>query len=250
MHIIWIVIIILFILLFAIDLFLIPKLRGNLGEHRVHKILNRLPKDRYFVFNDLVVKGDRGLTQIDHVVLSIYGIFVIETKNMRGHIYGSINGREWTKYSYGWKLKFMNPIHQNYGHIKALESFLGKPENSLHNIVVFAGDEKLQFDAGKNVVYDDELFDKICSFKDILLTPDEVTKISQLLLALKTNDKEVHQEHMKEINSRLDEIDNKLDNGICPKCGGRLVLRKGKYGEFYGCSNYPKCRYTIGKDDY
>ena len=37
---------------------------------------------------------------------------------------------------------------------------------------------------------------------------------------------------------------NKTDNDdICPKCGGRLVKRKGKYGEFIGCSNYPKCHY-------
>ena len=250
MHILWIVIIVLLILLSAIDIFLIPKLRGNLGEYRVRKILAKLPNDTYKVINDLVVNGDRGLSQIDHVIVSIYGIFVIETKNMRGQIYGSSYSRQWTKYSYGWKLKFMNPIHQNYGHIKALESFLNVSEKCFYNIVVLAGDENLKFEAGKNVVYDDELFETVQRFKDILLTPAEVSEISQKLLGLKSNDKEVHKEHIKSINHRLDNIDEKLDSGICPKCGGSLVLRKGKYGEFYGCSNYPKCRYTISKDDY
>ena len=29
----------------------------------------------------------------------------------------------------------------------------------------------------------------------------------------------------------------------CPLCGGNLVIRKGKYGEFVACSNYPNCKY-------
>jgi len=37
---------------------------------------------------------------------------------------------------------------------------------------------------------------------------------------------------------------NKSDSKVCPKCGGNLVERIGKYGKFYGCSNYPKCQYT------
>jgi len=32
---------------------------------------------------------------------------------------------------------------------------------------------------------------------------------------------------------------------LCPKCGGKLVERTGKFGPFYGCSNFPKCKYTI-----
>lgn len=32
----------------------------------------------------------------------------------------------------------------------------------------------------------------------------------------------------------------------CPRCGGRLILRRGKFGQFYGCSNFPKCQYTKG----
>ena len=34
-----------------------------------------------------------------------------------------------------------------------------------------------------------------------------------------------------------------LERGICPRCGGNLVLRNGKYGDFWGCSNYPKCKF-------
>ena len=41
-----------------------------------------------------------------------------------------------------------------------------------------------------------------------------------------------------------DEQIMKIDSSICPVCGGRLKQRKGPYGDFIGCSNYPKCRYT------
>lgn len=32
----------------------------------------------------------------------------------------------------------------------------------------------------------------------------------------------------------------------CPDCGSKLVLRNGKYGEFYSCTNY-NCKYTYNK---
>lgn len=41
-------------------------------------------------------------------------------------------------------------------------------------------------------------------------------------------------------NKTEEDFDN---NYICPKCGSKLVKRKGKYGTFTGCSNYPKCHY-------
>jgi ssDNA-binding Zn-finger/Zn-ribbon topoisomerase 1 len=40
------------------------------------------------------------------------------------------------------------------------------------------------------------------------------------------------------------ETNRKMENNICPKCGGRLVLRNGKYGQFKGCDNFPKCKFT------
>lgn len=37
---------------------------------------------------------------------------------------------------------------------------------------------------------------------------------------------------------------NAIKAGVCPRCGGQLVERNGRYGKFMGCSNYPKCRYV------
>jgi DNA topoisomerase-1 len=44
------------------------------------------------------------------------------------------------------------------------------------------------------------------------------------------------------INEKIASI--KTNGGVCPKCGGKLIMREGKYGNFIGCSNFPKCRYT------
>ena len=51
-------------------------------------------------------------------------------------------------------------------------------------------------------------------------------------------------EHVHNIQERRE----KIEQGICPLCGGKLVLRDGKYGEFYGCSNYPKCKFKKNAD--
>ena len=81
--------------------------------------------------SDLMVKNPRaksGYSQIDHVVLSPYGIFVIETKNYQGTIYGGKNRKTWLV---NGKFKMMNPFVQNYGHTKAIQSYLDSKFNDL-----------------------------------------------------------------------------------------------------------------------
>ena len=99
--------------------------KGRIGEHRVAHILGRLSKDRYQVINNLLLRtSSGGTTQIDHVVISEYGIFVIETKFYEGWIYGGENSEYWTQNIYGHKYSLRNPIHQNQGHIRALKHLL------------------------------------------------------------------------------------------------------------------------------
>lgn len=90
--------------------------KGRIGEHRVAHILSKLPKDRYQVINNLLLRtSSDSTTQIDHVVISQYGIFVIETKFYKGWIYGGENSEYWTQNIYGHKYSLRNPIHQNQG---------------------------------------------------------------------------------------------------------------------------------------
>ena len=126
-----------------------PKVIGNRGEARLNKYLRReLPKDEYQLFNDITIpnpKSRTGTSQIDHIVLSEYGIFVIETKNWSGWIFGSSKQRKWTivhrKYhrlTRSWgsqKFYNQNPINQNWGHILALVDYVNIPKHYFYNLL-------------------------------------------------------------------------------------------------------------------
>lgn len=104
-----------------------PMIKGKVGEAAVSLLLKQLASDKYKIVNDVILSSEGGntsTTQIDHIVVSVYGIFSIETKNYKGWICGTENAKQWTQSIYGHKYKFMNPIHQNYAHVKALESML------------------------------------------------------------------------------------------------------------------------------
>ena len=227
-----------------LEAILIPKLRGIIGENRVRRRLSRLSEDSYRVLNDIMVNGEYGLTQIDHIVVSKYGIFVIETKNMKGKIYGSQHSKDWTKYSRGRKLEFENPTRQNYGHIKALEQITSLPQDTFHGIVVLAGSATLMFDGGENIVYVKQLIPLIKSYQTDILSAEQMAQMIEKITSADNNTDETRKEHLKQIKEKKNAkavIDNKK---ICPKCGGELVMKSGKYGKFYGCSNYPSCKYT------
>ena len=70
--------------------------RGLRGERKVFSILKELP-DEYYIWNNIVLQRNGYSVQIDHIVISPYGIFVIETKNHKGWIYGNDDCDKWTK---------------------------------------------------------------------------------------------------------------------------------------------------------
>ena len=101
--------------------------KGFLGELAVTTAKKLfLDAETYFDINNITIPTSNGTTQIDHVIVSRYGIFVVETKNMDGWIFGSESQAEWTQsLPGGRKFKFQNPLRQNYRHTKALSEFLG-----------------------------------------------------------------------------------------------------------------------------
>ena len=234
----------------AIKLFM-PKIKGHLGEAAVGALLQKLDKEKYSVINDVMLNSDQGnteTTQIDHVVVSIYGIFSVETKNYKGEIYGSENSRQWTQNIYGHKYQFMNPVHQNYAHVKALEALLnerGYKNVPVYSIVAFPGDTTLKVKAeNSHVVKWGAVPVTIRNLSaEACLTKEQVNEICALLTNKKTTHVEMR-EHVADIRKVKMENVEKTKTGVCPRCGGELVLRNGKHGKFYGCSNFPKCRFT------
>lgn|SRR5574344_896411 len=241
-----------FLILLIFVLFLndnLPQLIGKIGEHRVSRILAKLNENDYRIFNDIYIKlGDGKFSQIDHIVVSIFGIFVIETKNYSGWIFGAEQSEYWTRINYKNKKKFRNPIKQNYSHIYALKEVLTDFNNIRYfPIVVFSGSGDLKnIESKVPVVYSRNLLDTIVNESITqCVTQDEVSKITAILNSRNIQDKEVKKEHAKNIKNNILEKQLKQDNLICPKCDGTLLLRNGKYGKFYGCSNYPRCKFTI-----
>ena len=236
-----------------------PIYKGKEGESRVHNILMQLPDD-YVILDDIVLQTNRGTTQIDHIVVSKYGVFAIETKNYRGEIYGDDNRKEWTQmiitdvtytkkwwktYTYVTKNHFYNPVKQSLGHAFRIKELLTAfPHVKIVPIVVFAGDAVLSnVDSRHHVIYEKNLLDVIGGYRTIYLTDDGVQEVIGILE--KNNIREFinDRQHVKNIRTAAREVNATINVGICPKCGGRLVERRGKYGSFYGCSNYPNCKF-------
>ena len=236
-----IVIVVLFFLLRS------PKLRGKIGEDAVAGSLEGLPKDEYRVLNDVTIPTATGSSQIDHIVVSIYGIFVIETKNYNGWIYGGENSEYWTQNIYGNKQQFYNPILQNAGHVRALRRVLKEYEPlPILPIVAFSGKAELKVKVEEAcVIYWGQIRTVINQFNERRLNWSQVNEIYDAIIAARLEPgKETNKQHRIDAYSAREQKYDAVESGRCPRCGGKLVYRSGQYGEFYGCSNYPKCKFT------
>lgn len=249
---IWIILILYFIFLFFVKANF-ATIKGGIGEKRVNKLLSQLDPDMYKIYHDLyVTKDDHKTTQIDHIVVSPYGIFVIETKNYDGWIFGDEKSRYWTQVLYKRKEKIFNPIWQNTGHTKALEKYLNLDSERFISIIAFSNQSTFKFKEEfkrTKVIHFRRLLQTIKQYDMTLLENDQLQKIKQNLDRLVITDRkeksQVQKEHVQTVKQDVGK--NKvtlIDRKKCPECGSELVIRRGKYGSFTGCSSYPKCRYT------
>lgn len=218
--------------------------KGALGEKAVAKILKSLPEDKYSVINNLLLNNNGYTSQVDHVVVSVYGIFVIETKTYQGIISGGENSEYWTQNVYGNKYEFRNPILQNYGHIKSLkQAIVDYKDVPFISIIAFSRQADLRISSNIPVVYWSQILDVIRDYANPVLRESEVKRLTRLLIASNTDSNKTRKDHVKNVRANVEKRQETIASGKCPRCGGDLVLRKGKYGHFYGCSNYPRCTF-------
>jgi hypothetical protein len=120
----------------------------NSGEALLTQTLTKhFNTEDYHLLNHITLKHGDLTTQIDHILVSRFGVFVIETKDYTGWIFGNANHETWTQATYRDKFKFQNPIHQNYLHVKAVEQLLNfVPSSAIHSVVVFVGDAEFKTD--------------------------------------------------------------------------------------------------------
>lgn len=238
----------LILIILLIAFFRTPFVKGLYGEFLVNFTINgRLNKNIYHLLKDVTLPIQNGTTQIDHIIISQYGIFVLETKNMKGWIFGDEHQKIWTQKIYKNTNKFQNPLHQNYKHIKTLESILKVDLDKMFSIIVFVGDSTFKTEMPNNVTYASGFISLINSKTKKLFSEKEVENIiltienKRLSKTIKT-----HFAHAQNVKNIVKEKNNK---NFCPKCGSELVLRIAKKGinkgnKFYGCSSFPRCKHT------
>ena len=224
-----------------------PWWKGKVGEWQVNTAAKLLLKSGdYILLKDVTLPvSETETTQIDHIIVSRYGVFVVETKNYDGAIYGTEKQKMWTqalnKHS---KFKFQNPLRQNYKHTECLRTYLELPCEAIFSVIVFVGNADFKTVMPKNVTKQGSYIDYIKSKTDLVLSHDEVAKVvkqiesSRCERGLKTD-----REHIQRLNDRHQ---SKSDDS-CQKCGSGMVVRSVKKGanagrQFLGCSSFPKCR--------
>ncbi len=118
----------------------------NSGEARVcRSIQQSCASPNWHLMNNVTLPSAEGTTQIDHVLVSRYGIFVIETKDYSGWIFGDARAEQWTQVIYKKKSRFQNPLRQNYKHIKTVQALLDfLPPDQVHGVVVFTGNAEFK----------------------------------------------------------------------------------------------------------
>ena len=182
------------------------QVRGWIGEKATQAgIFFSLDSKIYKAFHDVIIRSGNGTTQIDHIIVSKYGIFVIETKNYSGWIFGSEDNAKWTQMMGRGKKKysFQNPLRQNYKHTKSLSKYLGLNHDVMHSIVFFVGECKLKTKMPKNVMTSG-VSDYIHGFSRVIIDPDQlksvVIKINEALNDPRLN-AEAHVEFLKSKHS-------------------------------------------------
>ncbi len=201
----------------------------------------------YQHFKKLIIPTSRGTSEIDHLNVSQFGLFVVELKHRSGWIFGDETSPFWTAVHFRNRYRFQNPLHQNYGHLKALQEVLGIGLDKMFPIVVFRG--RFEF---KTPVPNDVLFDDYASWvvghKEVILDPMEVTRIVSRIEEVRVRGWFAGWRHAKSVRERYESTE------VCPKCNGKLVPRVARKGSapgscFLGCSNFPRCKYVKSLDD-
>ncbi len=245
-----------------------PKVKGWIGEALLHAVLRiGLPRRRYRLLRNVTLPTADGSTQVDHIVVSRHGVFVVETKNYRGWIFGTAHDKTWTQTFRRSSHTFQNPLRQNVKHVRTLAEIAGIDKRALVSLVVFVGPAVIKTPMPANVVSGAlACLAAIRRRAEPLLDEDEVERILDAIRAGRLPPSRAtdaaHARHVQE----LVEARRRLQRAVaalpapgvppvtptatagasCPRCGGATdayTYRSGpKAGQsFRGCTRFPAC---------
>ncbi len=197
----FIITIILFILAYFTNKIYV-KFRGYMGEFWVRKELSKLSNKDYIILNDIMIESNEQTYQIDHIVISRFGIFVVEMKNYYGYIYGSDYKKMWLQKVGKSKRNFYNPIYQNYGHVKALSKVLNLPEESFISIICFSNQAILKIKSKSTVIQLDDINKTIKSYNKVI-NKENINLIREKIINNNITNKLIRKKHVKIIKDNF-----------------------------------------------
>lgn len=181
------------------------KIQGNKAEKDVASLLTSLGS-AYHVFNNVMLKTGKGTTQVDHIVISRYGIFVIETKSHKGTIFGDCNSKMWTQVLFtksGQKnYPFYSPYLQNYGHLRNLYKLFNLSYMYFLGIICFTSDSvDISRINCQNAIIINQLGAVILSHTQILFTEQQVLELCNTLKSGNIQSKYYDRKHVNYVKS-------------------------------------------------
>ena len=173
MHLLWIIPLVLLIVFIAS-----PRFRGDIAETRVRRILAAgLEKNRYTILNDVTIPSSGGTTHIDHIVVSRFGIFVIESQHASGRVSGGEFQERWKQYHLRRFTRFDNPMHRNALQLQALENLLKVPASKFHPVVVMVGQKGFKTPMPGNLLQPEKLISYMRKKAHHILDGDQADRL-------------------------------------------------------------------------
>lgn len=244
-------VLLLLVVFFVVGTFYMPELKGLVGEGLViAAMFFTLDRKTYRRLNNVILPTVDGTTQIDHIIIATTGVFVVETKNMQGWIFGREREPYWTQRLRGGSFKFQNPLRQNFKHVAAVRALLDVDESVIHSVVVFVGDSTFKTPMPPHVTTLRGFVDYVKAPREPVLSAEAINTCLQQLQSQRVKVTVTSQRaHAKHVQTIVASRSSDSSAASCPRCGGALVTRTTKRGAradhtFVGCSNFPRCRYT------
>lgn len=184
--------------------------KGNYGEFLTFTKLEKLSDQNKLLTNLYIPRDDGTTTEVDLVMISPTGIYVFESKNYSGWIFGDEKNKNWTQtLENGQKNRFYNPIWQNKAHINALKTVLNLNDDAFKSYIIFSERCTLKkinvTSSNVKVIKRDQLIKNVKkNIKDLpeIFTSDEVNKIYSSLQKYTNVDEDIKQAHIEAIKSK------------------------------------------------
>lgn len=164
--------------------------------------------ENYFIFQNVILPSAYKkmlYTEIDHIIISQFGIFCIETKSHVGSIYGNKDAQDWKQYLYGdQSYDLYNPLKQSYSHTEALKNFLGSNlRSSIHYYVVFPKARVVKVNS--TLVSGDihEIIDRIARHQTVMYDINDLERILKSLAHYDSKHAELEDRHIKAVRDYM-----------------------------------------------